>query len=166
MVIGMYSRFPKLFQFDVEVGTPWLYTLESIRCALTSGIFTLTRPVIKCRMDFTKWLRVSEAQNTCGFPSDNCVSYDTVDENPVIKRLRSKLFFLKIFGGHESFFGPLIPLFWTSGDICPGFQSQGRSLACVLSHLHTRDASDSSLVRHLPTSWQPAWQPIAFPTSM
>ena len=20
---------------------------------------------------------------------------------------------------------PLIPLFWTSGDICPGFQSQG-----------------------------------------
>ena len=21
--------------------------------------------------------------------------------------------------------GPLIPLFWTSGDVCPGFQSQG-----------------------------------------
>ena len=25
--------------------------------------------------------------------------------------------------------GPLIPLFWTSGDICPGFQSQGGFLA-------------------------------------
>ena len=29
--------------------------------------------------------------------------------------------------------GPLIPLFWTSGDVCPGFQSQGRSLACFLT---------------------------------
>ena len=27
---------------------------------------------------------------------------------------------------------PLIPLFWTSGDVCPGFQSQGGSLACVI----------------------------------
>ena len=24
--------------------------------------------------------------------------------------------------------GPLIPLVWTSGDFCPGFQSQGGSL--------------------------------------
>ena len=31
--------------------------------------------------------------------------------------------------------GPLIPLFWTSGDVCPGFQSQGGSLFCVLFHL-------------------------------
>ena len=31
------------------------------------------------------------------------------------------------------FVGPLIPLFWTSGDICPGFQSQGGSLACLCS---------------------------------
>ena len=29
--------------------------------------------------------------------------------------------------------GPLIPLFWTSGDVCPGFQSQGGSFfACFL----------------------------------
>ena len=32
--------------------------------------------------------------------------------------------------------GSLIPLFWTSGDVCPGFQSQGGSLArfvaCVI----------------------------------
>ena len=31
--------------------------------------------------------------------------------------------------------GPLIPLFGTSGDICPGFQSQD-GLACMLSCLH------------------------------
>ena len=31
--------------------------------------------------------------------------------------------------------GPLIPLFWTSGDVFPGFQSQSGSLACVLYRL-------------------------------
>ena len=29
--------------------------------------------------------------------------------------------------------GPLIPLFWTSGDVCPGFQSKGGSLVCFLT---------------------------------
>ena len=29
--------------------------------------------------------------------------------------------------------GPLIPLFWTSGDVCPGFHSQGGSLAWILA---------------------------------
>ena len=33
------------------------------------------------------------------------------------------------------FVGPLIPLFWTSGNVSPGFQSQGGSLTCVLCHL-------------------------------
>ena len=37
-------------------------------------------------------------------------------------------FFKKKFGGHKSFFvGPLIPLFWTSGDVSSGFQSQSGS---------------------------------------
>ena len=32
--------------------------------------------------------------------------------------------FIKNFGGHQSFFvGSLKPLFWTSGDVCHGFQS-------------------------------------------
>ena len=30
-------------------------------------------------------------------------------------------FFLKVFGGHTcSFLGPLVSLFWISGDICSG----------------------------------------------
>ena len=37
--------------------------------------------------------------------------------------------------------GPLIPLFWTSGDICPGFQSQGGSLACCLTWVILRFTS-------------------------
>ena len=66
-----------------------------------------------------------------------------------------------IFVGHDVsrvlFVVPVTPLFSASGDVCPGFQSQGGSLACV-------DSSDSPLVWHLPTSWWPAWQPVMFPT--
>ena len=41
--------------------------------------------------------------------------------------------------------GPLIPLFWTSGDICPGFQSQGELLfACFLSFVILRFTSDAT----------------------
>ena len=36
------------------------------------------------------------------------------------------IYFFKIFCRTQVLFvGPLIPLFWTSGDVCPGFQSQG-----------------------------------------
>ena len=43
-------------------------------------------------------------------------------------------FFLNFWRTHILFVGPLIPLFRTSGDICPGFQSQG-GLTCMLSYL-------------------------------
>ena len=43
-------------------------------------------------------------------------------------------FLKKDFRGHQSFFVlPLIPPFWTFGDVCPGFQSKGRPLACFLT---------------------------------
>ena len=42
--------------------------------------------------------------------------------------------FLNFWRTHVLFVGPLIPLFWTSGDVVPGFQSQG-GLACMLSCL-------------------------------
>ena len=58
----------------------------------------------------------------------------------------------KIWRTHVLFVGPLIPLFWTSGDVSPGFQSQGGSLTCVLLRLHTMNSSDSPLLRHLLTS--------------
>ena len=37
--------------------------------------------------------------------------------------------------------GPLIPLFWTSGNVCPGFQHQGGSLACFLAWVILRFTS-------------------------
>ena len=41
---------------------------------------------------------------------------------------------------------PLIPLFWTSGDICPKFQSQCGGITCMLPHLCAIDPSDSPVV--------------------
>ena len=61
--------------------------------------------------------------------------------------------------------GPLTPLFWTSGDVCPGFlsiQTRVDSLIRVLHRLHAMDSSDSPLVQHLLTSLWPAWQPSHF----
>ena len=40
--------------------------------------------------------------------------------------------------------GPQIPMFWTSGDIFPGFQSQGGFLACVPHWLCTMDSRFTS----------------------
>ena len=34
------------------------------------------------------------------------------------------VFFIKFLEDISPFYGPLMPLFWTSGDVCPGFQSQ------------------------------------------
>ena len=60
------------------------------------------------------------------------------------------------------FVGPLIPLLWTSGDICPRFESQGGSLNFVPCHLREMDFLDSLLLQHLPSSWQPPWRPSHF----
>ena len=47
--------------------------------------------------------------------------------------------FFLIFGGHESFWGTLILLFYTSVDVGPGFQSHGGTHAYVLSRLRATD---------------------------
>ena len=54
------------------------------------------------------------------------------------------------------FLGPLVPLLWTSGDVCPGFQIQDGFLICMLHCLHTTAYSDSPMVWHLRISWWPA----------
>ena len=40
-----------------------------------------------------------------------------------------KCFFVNFRRTSVRFVGPLIPLFWTSGNVCPGLQSQAESLA-------------------------------------
>ena len=46
--------------------------------------------------------------------------------NDISVRLK-KSFFRNFWRTSVVFVGPVIPLFWTSGDVCPGFQNQGGS---------------------------------------
>ena len=53
----------------------------------------------------------------------------------------SRSFFIMFFKkkqleGISPFCGATEPLFWTSSDVCPGFQSHGGSFSCVLPCLH------------------------------
>ena len=41
--------------------------------------------------------------------------------------------------------GPLIPVLWTSGDICPRFQSQGR---CLTAGIQSEDLPHSKQTRY------------------
>ena len=55
--------------------------------------------------------------------------------------------------------GPLIPLFWTSGDVSYGFQNQsGQPYSCSVETYVLCISWDSALVWHLRTSWWPPWQ--------
>ena len=69
-----------------------------------------------------------------------------------------QLFFFNFRRASVIFVGPLIPLFRTTGNICPELQSQGGSPCLPASQLCTTKSSDSALLRHLLTSWWPAWQ--------
>ena len=66
--------------------------------------------------------------------------------------------FFKKMEDISPFVGPLIPLLLTSGDICPGFESQGGSSVAYFVARITMDSSDSPLVQHLLTFWWPALQ--------
>ena len=80
-------------------------------------------------------------------------------ENNENRHSKSWFGFWYTFQKKVLFLGPLIPLFWTSGDFCPEFQSHGGYPTYVLRCLHAMDSSDPPLVRHLLTSWRPVWQP-------
>ena len=70
-------------------------------------------------------------------------------------------FFFKIFGGHMSFHGATNILFWASGDVSSGFLSQRGQPCLHLVEVYLMYVSwDWPLVRHLPTSWWPAWWPV------
>ena len=67
--------------------------------------------------------------------------------------LSEELFFFKVFGGHMSFLGPLVPLFCISGDVSSGFQSH--SGFCLICYFCGGKCNVHS-PRFLPTSWWPA----------
>ena len=70
----------------------------------------------------------------------------------------SFFFFLKFLSDTYTcpFLGPLVPLFWISGDVSSGFQSQsGFCLICFFVEANVMySPQDPSLVLHVLTSWQ------------
>ena len=72
-----------------------------------------------------------------------------------------QLFLKKNFGGHQLFFSwggvtdtTVLDFWWHS---ILSFKAKVDSLTWVFCFLHATDSSDSPLVWHLLTSWQPAW---------
>ena len=55
------------------------------------------------------------------------------------------------------FLGPLIPLFWTSGNVSPGFHSQSGQPYSHLTEVYVLHVV-GPLVWYMPTSLLPAWQ--------
>ena len=84
-----------------------------------------------------------------------------IERTDVLQNLKKNYFwkfFKKIFEGHQSFFvWLLIPCFGLLLTSALGVKSRVDSLACVFCHSWAADSSDSLLVRHLLTSWRPAW---------
>ena len=59
----------------------------------------------------------------------------------------------KFLEGTCPFMGPLIPLFWTSGDVSSGFQYQsGQSYSHLVQAYVMYIPKDSPMVQHLLTS--------------
>ena len=68
--------------------------------------------------------------------------------------LKVLLLFLKKFLADTCpFLGPLVPLFWISGDVSSGFQSQSGCLIRIVEANVMYVPWDPPLVLHLPTSW-------------
>ena len=67
------------------------------------------------------------------------------------------VFFLKFLLDTCPFVGPLIPLFWTSGDVSSGFQSQSGQPHLNLAEVYMiYIPGDSPLVKHLCQCIMPA----------
>ena len=69
---------------------------------------------------------------------------------PVDVNVHLKYLFFQFFGP----FSGVTDTTDTSGYVCPEFQNQNGSFACVSCHLQVTDSSDSHLVRHLLTSFE------------
>ena len=81
-------------------------------------------------------------------PGEQCMLADTGNKRAVSILLECILvihFFKKYFWRTSVLFvRPLIPLFWTSGDVCPGFSSQGGS-----SCLHASSLAHNRILRFI-----------------
>ena len=85
----------------------------------------------------------------------------------IIRRIYNFFFFLKFLADTCPFLGPLVPLFWISGDVSSGFQSQsGFCLICYFCggecNVHSpRFTSGATLANLLAASAQWVTSPHA-----
>ena len=65
-----------------------------------------------------------------------CYKVDLLDKEQITKVFKEVyiyILFFKVFGGHLCpILGPLVPLFWISGDVSSGFQSQSGLPGCLI----------------------------------
>ena len=74
------------------------------------------------------------------------------------KKAECNSYFINFGWAQVLFVGSLIPMFWTSGDVPSGFQSQsGQPLSCLAEAYILHIPWDSPLVQHLLAA-EPAWQ--------
>ena len=87
---------------------------------------------VKVSVEIDKWIKVKQ-RLTCDFAhNEQKISNYTI------------IFQTKIWRTQVLFVRSMILMFWIFGVICPGFQNQDGSLACILSRRHAMDSSDSS----------------------
>ena len=73
-------------------------------------------------------------------------------------------FLLKFLADTCPFWGPLVALFWISGDVSSGFQSQSGFCFIQIAEPNVMHIpQDPSLVLHMPTSWLLAGQAVTSP---
>ena len=100
-------------------------------------------------------------------PCCNNSNGTAIGSDPILPQWQTNCFFFvffkKIFGAHESFlWGHWYPCFGLLVTSPLGFKARVGSALFELSggvHVTLHVPWDSPLVWHLPTSWQPAWQP-------
>ena len=73
------------------------------------------------------------------------------------------MLFFKFLVDTCPFMGPLLPLFWISGDVSSGLQSQSGWPYLYLAKAYTMYILRDSPVLHLLISWWPAWWPVTVP---
>ena len=80
----------------------------------------------------------------------SCENSDTAQND-----LRIKHYLKKVLEDISIFVGPLIPLFWTSGDIYLGLKVRVDSIACMLWHLlrFTSGATSADLFAASNFAW-------------
>ena len=127
---------------DIDECTSGSLCLNGGTCRNTLGSYN-------CQMFRIRWLPLPDRYISCIVP----FQFKVIGLGFIHPDKSHLIFLKKILEDTSPFCGATdAPGFEMSGDIGPGFQSQGGSFTCVFCYLHAMDSSHSPLVQHLLTS--------------